>query len=394
MVTRDVFTGESLTEATYNTDTNYQTKLTYTFSSGSQKASTDYIVFFCAQIKINNGSGQVWMECRDGTGAVTLNEYKYSNKDNNDYIDVFWFDKWTSASSPANQDFVIRYKTTNTLYTASIKNARIIVMEMLSGDQYAEQDTVQSTSSTSVWTDALTLSFTPGATENYYILGATCLYAAGGSTNIADARLDVDGTAYTQSDYRNEASGVIRPYMVGTRQSLTSGASRSIKLQVISGTASNSASMDQIRLLAMPASNFDNDYYQEDRTESTYSTDTTLQTKSTLTQTPLNKKHIVFGGAQVRIAGTSQSWGYELSDGTTVFTSSRKENRTTSTTEYCSAFSMYMATLAASSTSWTNKYKTYTAGTVAGIDESFIMVLQAEGAGAAPPNAPAYVIWY
>lgn len=366
MASRDVFySGGSGSTATTRAQAH-----SYTFSSGNQKASTDYLVFFYIESLNNNTTANHQTYFEDTTGAVDLADFSIEDKDATDYTSVSWFTKWTSAGTPVDQTWAIDVESDSG--TVTYTNPKILVIEMHADDEYQATDSASSISATS-YTTVETLSFTPGSTGDYLIMGA-CSIESG--TNVFNVKLDHSSTAYSEGAIGGKDSEDIPHWVGGMKLSSLSGA-QSITLQAFRSAGSGGSNFKQRRIVALRLDTFDNHYYAESRSESS-TTSATYVNKLTNSHTPLNKAHVYFAGALGSSKNTSDSVHMRFQKDTTDYGENVREGATAAT--YWPFLDFYSETPAASTMDLNIDY--HQRGGTAYIKDAWTVSLQTEGAAA------------
>lgn len=280
-------TTEALGSST-TTSSTPSTKLTHTVTNPTGKS---YIIFFSCQTTISNVASRPKVDLLvDGAQVATFStRFNNSNEDHN----TFFFEQVTGKT--ASFDCVIQLSSTDNTATATILNARIVAWDytgMVGLDlQYgADDNNVGLTSSYDV---GATVSFTPPSTGNYFVLGCAGI-SPGSTSEEALARLDVDGTFYpfltdTVVYWGRESPSVVtdafNSFCTGTRQSLATGGSRTVRVSAASETSSV-GTWQYSRVLAFREDAFlSSNFASADTAAEDANTSETYETRATVTTT-------------------------------------------------------------------------------------------------------------
>ncbi len=300
--------------------------------------------------------------------AKDFNELIYRPKDITDYISGGAIGIDTFSSSPEEQTYKIQYRTNNAAGTARIKEAKIFAIKLAADDEYSESETRNTTTSTS-YQNKTTLTFTPATAGDYIIIASATLDGSSASYDWR-AQLDIDGTAYSNSNIETVNSANRYLWAIVKRVNLNE-ASHTINIQYSSENAGATAGIAHARIVALRADRFSNNYYAESETRNT-TTSTSFQNKTTLTQTPQAAEHLIISSAGLDISSASSSVEGQLIKNSNNYGLMRIETKDTSNRGY-PYFAIKKETLTADSTTWNTQYRA-SAGT-AGIKDARIAVL-------------------
>lgn len=373
-VTRDIQYAESLGESTMTgagTDS-YTDKTTLTFTP---EANTDYILFWSCDCIALSTADDIYVRLYNSTDAVVLSEQNQENRTtgNTPYRMAHGIAKYSAGSSPASTSFKIQYRNENTAITAKIRNARILAVSKITGDEYAESLGDQAVTS-NTYVDGVDLTFTP-ATGADYLVFASCDWNHGSTADKAFIHiLNPSSTSISEMGQINRDATNYNPYTGMVKETLAAS-SQTYKIQ-IHRTSTNTITVRNQRLFAMRLSSFANVYYAEDRTRAT-TTSTTYQDDNTLTQTTNAADHLVFNtaGGDGSSNGTSDYLQF-LEDGAVMCgPASVRVNVTGTYANYYPSFIAYKVTLTNASHTWKRQFKTDLPAT-AGIDEDATAVLE------------------
>ncbi len=256
--------------------------------------------------------------------------------------------------------------------TAYIQNARIAAIALTTSDlQYAESETTTS-NTTTTYTDKVSLTFTPAATADYYILGTGDFNVPSTSSNAYCRTSNAGTTTEAESYVTGIATTDYYPFTSGRKYtSLLSGA-QTFKIQYKKGTAN--AILRYCHLPAVRLTNFTN-YYAEAETV-TSTTAITYQDKTTLTFTPpAAGAYLIIASAQVLSAVANK---YVVLtrlniDGTDL--TPEQQFYTKAATDWVSYFAMRKVNLTAASHTIKIQYCTNNASGAASIRNARIIAL-------------------
>lgn len=301
----------------------------------------------------------------------------------------------TFGATPSPQVYKIRFATAENADTISVASARIFAIKKGANDQDAYSDG-NSTSANNVWVDKTTLTFTPATTGDYVILASLEGFSSPTGEPYA-ARLDIDGTAYSEYTNINNDPDERNPWAIVKRINL-SNTSHTIKIQFRNNdiaTPSGNVTVRRGQIVAIRADAYQNNYYAEDETRTTNNT-TTFNDKTTLTTTPLAQPHVYFAsGLFDDTTGGGEEGIIRFTDGTYNLFEGRQRSDSASTSQMM-YFTMYSTTTANVSTTWKTQWATQV-NDVIGHKDSRISILElsaAVAAAAAASPVEAILMWF
>lgn len=370
---RDVQYAESLGEST-TTTTSYQDKTTLTFTP---QANTDYIFFWSCDCIAASTTDDVYVRLYNSTDAVVMDEQHEENRTTagTPYRTAHGIVKYSAGSSPASTTFKIQYYTETGTVTSKIKNARILAVSMVTGDQYTESLADQTTTS-NTYVDGATLTFTP-ATSGDYLIFASCDWNHASTTDLLYLQLlDPSSASIGEMQTHQRDATNYNPWTTMVKQTLAAS-SQTFKIQV-HRTSANTITIRNQRIFAMRLdAGITNAYYAEDRVQASTGS-TSYQDDNSLTQTTNAADHLVFNVAMVNSSNSGISVACQfLDDGSTmqgVFEA--RQNATGGNNCYYPLFVAYKATYTGASHTWKRQYKINSAGFTAYIDEDATAVLE------------------
>lgn len=366
---RQYYYAESIAVSSWNTDTNYQDKTTLTFTPDD---NSTYLIIASWLVNESSPSYQSKTKLTRTTGTTKdFNELIYRPQDASDYISGGAIGIDTFGSSPESQTYKIQYTTSSTYGTASIKDAKIIALKLVSADQYAQSETRTTTSSTS-YVDSATLTFTPD-TQGDYIIIATATVDGSYTSYDFRTQLSIDGVASSISNiepvYDNNRSfwGTIK------KVNLTS-ASHTIKIQYSTEVVAYPAGISDARIIVLRADEFNNVYYDAAESRSTTAS-TSYINHLALTQTTPESNYLIIGSAGLDGAVVSESaYGQLTKDGVS-YGEMVVETKDITNQGY-PYFVIKKESLTNSQSIWRMQYRAETASYAAGIKDSKIAVLE------------------
>lgn len=369
MAARTTYYGESLGEST-TTSAVAQDKVTVTFTPD---ASTSYFVFYSAR-QANSSNTTNQSNSFLLTAGISSISFNRASRSASDRYSFFGVRQYTSSASPVSSDFKLRYSAGTSGDTTRIQDARLFIVKRETGDQYAESSSESTTTSTSFQTK-VTLTFTPASQGDYLIFAYGDVQMSNTLFNV-NVKMDNGGTAYGNAQINPQTTSCYTCW--GTMVKLNLAASsQTFTVQYNTSNGSGTAKIKNACIVAIRLDTLDNSYYAEARSRSTTGS-SSYQDKTTLTQTPTAKEHVIFGcqlGDSASTIGTP-IYGNLLEDSTTISECFASLNSSSDLDE--PFFMVYRKTLAASSTTWKTQYHNTGGFFNVGSQESAIAVLQTE----------------
>lgn len=322
---------------TTTTSTTYQDKVSIVFTP---QVTADFIIMATAEVKGSSTSYQV--KARLTVNATAHQELLYGVKDITDWY-PFCGLKRIRLNENTSYLIKIQFCTNNALGTASIRNARLMIMSLQS--EYAESEVLSTTGSTT-WQDKVTLAFTPASDGDYLII-ATANYR-GSSTN-RDTKIRLiqdDAIVHAETSGRPGTGTTENYYTFGVMAKATlNAAPHNFKIQYCSSGTPGEAGINYAHIAAIKLSQFDINYYNASETESTTPASNTWYEKVANTYNAQAGNYLIIGSIAYKSGSTSYS--VEL-DFQTESTSRQKpliEHRASTDYEY--TFFMTLQTLTA-----------------------------------------------
>ena len=329
---------ESL-ETASTTSTTYQDKVSIVFTP---EITADFIIIATAEVQGSSTSRQA--RARLIVNSTTYQRLMYRVKDTSDWYPFCGLKRMTLNES-TTYSIKVQFCTNNVAATASIRNAKIIIISLQSS--YAESEELSTTDST-IWQDKVTLAFTPPSDGEYLII-ATANYRGSSTNRDVNIRLIQDDTIVHADTIGSPGSGTTANYYtfgVMRRVSL-SAALHNFKIQYCSSAIPGIAGLNYAHIVAIRLSHFDNNYYAENESESSPAASKTWYDKVVNTYTAEVGNHLVLGSVAYKSGSTSNSVGLDFQTESTSRQLPLVEHRDSTT--YESAFFMTVQTLAVGS---------------------------------------------
>jgi hypothetical protein len=380
MGTRQAFDVASLAEQT-TTSATAVTKATLTFTPD---ASSDYFIIASANYTHSSGTdnhvGHAALYHVQST-TLLLDQMMQPREltTPQDYVPFFGVARLSFGASPGAQDLQVQIWSDVSGDTTKIKDIRVLVIKADAADQYAASD-AQASQSTTTYATKTTLTFTPGTTGDYLVIGSAEL-SSDVNLSATRGRLNYVTGSLTYGDkvWANLDDFDYQPFAVMEKLNL-SNASKTFQLEYKANAAGTPAYIKNARIVALRLDKFDAAYFASDQTGGS-TTAATDQIKMTLTATPRALQHAIIAVAQWNTASTSVSGYLDVAKaGTTINEAVREAPNTAG---YLASGFGQRETLAAVSTDWTWRIRAETAGTTINVANMAIAVLQLDATPAA-----------
>lgn len=162
------------------------------------KANTDYLLFASVEAKSSATASSPALQVLNGSTALYDQNPRFQeiSTANDGPRSLFFVRKVTTAADPTGDTWILRLAQTGSGATITWQNARLVLVEVGTNDEYAESRARQSFNPADTSQTVCTLTFTPPSAGNYLILGfMVCDRSANGTTGF-NAEL-TDGTNTT-----------------------------------------------------------------------------------------------------------------------------------------------------------------------------------------------------
>lgn len=359
--------------------TTYATKTSVTFTPDA--SSTYLILWSCLIQDASNLTTSIAVRLQDTTNTITYGEQRTEMKDIADWNPAGGAATFTTGGSPSSTTYAIQWREVTAATTCNIKEARLLIIK-LDTTVDAFTYTAATTDTTSgTYTDAETLTFTPGTAGDYLIIAsAHQTNVEGGGDELGIQLLDSDAsTVRGLVDRRTQKDPAdIWGWSTMYKEVSLAASSQSFKIQHRNtDNLGDTSRLSHRCIVALRLDKFSNNYYVNSQTRVT-TTSTTYQNGQTITQTPVARNHAILACAVTDTSATTTSVLCQLLKTATSKTEMRKEAQETA--NRYPWFHFERENLAASSTTWTIQYRQSAAGT-AGLDEQTIIILDLELVG-------------
>src|SRR4030043_28747 len=250
---------ESL-EVSSTNSTTYQDKVSISFTP---QVTADFMIIAAAEVQGSSTSYQA--KAQLAVDSTTYQELAYRVKDITDWYPFNGLKRLTLTGG-TNYSIKLQFCTNNVVGTASIRNARLLILSLQS--EYAESEELSTTGSTS-WEEKATLTFTAPSSGDYLVI-ATATYRGSSTNRDVYIRLIQDDTTVHADNSGRPGSGTTANYYTfGVMRKVTLETfQHTFKIQYGSSDTSGIAGIIFAHIVAMRLDQFDSNYYAEDETES------------------------------------------------------------------------------------------------------------------------------
>lgn len=320
----EYYKGQNLAKQTTTADT-FQDALTVSVDRSGESGAKDFIVIASAIYYNDSDAGdpaQVVLEI-DGTEYQSPDPFETSYSStgfsSTDFFLVFNGLKKISLSA-ASHTVKLRWRNQSGLGdTQAIESCSIVVMEAPVGTEYSESDGATVSGTNTGWQDKTTLTFTPGSSDDYLVIGVAETNMEDESDGDIDFLFSYDGVEDGREGGRRIGASNDDKYItIGSIKRVTlDTSSHTFKIRYKGGGTSDEAKIRRARIVAIPLSGITN-YYKstEALTNINSSSLTTVQTD---TQTLSDGEHFALaslGQANESISNFS-SWRFSFNGQTT-----------------------------------------------------------------------------
>jgi hypothetical protein len=263
------------------------------------------------------------------TAAVVLddNNVEMSLTDGTEWYPFFFMGKATFGAAPGDQEFSVEHaiEATGTNRDSWVRQVSLVAIKMTANDQFNSSDTPGAVSTgTQVFSDYLTLAWTPGTSGDYLGLGSAQHKTSTTTAEHLIRALMEDGSTERNrqvSGYKDNATQ--RQWCSAFRRTGLAASSQSWKIQHARNASTSTSTVDQGRLAALRISDFDGSDFAEDYGSPSADTTTsaTFVDFHTLTKTLDDGVDYLFiaGWGAMDIDTANTTYGIRVWDGTTTF---------------------------------------------------------------------------
>jgi hypothetical protein len=364
---------ESTTLSTTTSATD-QTKVTLTFTPNADKK---YVYIWSGQIQASSTSADVRVNLKNGSTVIAQGNIE--DKDTTDFHPVSGIVVEEFGASPSSVTLTLNYSAESG-NTAEIREARIIALELTDNDVYVA-NTADQTNTTTAFSTAVTLNWTPASAGDYVLLGSTeYRFNAAGEviTKIVHASTDYGVTTARRQDNTNYHPGLHTVYL-----SNLSGPQTATLQWARSATTAGTANSRNAHLLALRVDGFPGAWENSSRARST-TTSNAFQTKAdtgattVVTQAPV----LIIGTAVRDHNATNNSAITIISENSTALVAETSQEAVVASTTIDVPMGMWgqidVKNPVADNASYQIRYDSETSGTSTGIADAQIVVLQLE----------------
>ena len=272
------------TAAQTTTSATDQVKVTLAFTP---TANSSYLYIWSAQISSASTSSDVRVSLKSGATVIAAGNIE--DQDTTDWHPASGIVRESFGSSPSAVTLTLNWNAESGA-SAGIREARIIALRLESGDVYVENTDDQS-NTTTTFSTAATLNWTPASTGDYLLLGSA--EYAFSATGEVITRFVHGGTSYGETtarpkDVTNYMPGMHAVYLTGL-----SGAQTATVQWARSATAAGTASCRRAALVALRIGGFLAAYQGNARARATTTSASAVVCTTTGAITPVARPHLV-----------------------------------------------------------------------------------------------------
>ena len=329
---------ESL-EVSSTNSTTYQDKVSISFTP---QVTADFMIIAAAEVQGSSTSYQA--KAQLAVDSTTYQELAYRVKDITDWYPFNGLKRLTLTGG-TTYSIKLQFCTNNAIGTASIRNARLLILSLQS--EYAESEGLSTTTST-IWQDKATLTFTP-ASDGEYLVIATANYRGSSTSRDVYIRLIQDGTIiHAETSGRPGSGTTANYYTFGVMRKVNLDTSQhNFQIQYSSSAASGTAGINFAHIVAVRIDQLDNNHYAENETESSPAVVGAWADKVQNTYTADNGDYLMIGSIAYKSGNTNNAVGIDFQTESTSRQTTLVEHRNVN--DYESAFFMTKQSLVAGS---------------------------------------------
>jgi hypothetical protein len=181
---RQVYSAEDIAESESLLNT-FEDKSTLTFTPD---ADSDYVIFWSCEIQSTNTGRAVEAELWDDTATARMQASLKRVERVGDYNSIQGFHIASFGASPVSQTYKIRWRGETVGSTYRIRNARLVALKLVDGDEWASNTVSATQLSNEILADHSSLTFTPATAGDYLLLG-TGMYSRSGVASLVRMQL-------------------------------------------------------------------------------------------------------------------------------------------------------------------------------------------------------------
>jgi len=372
---RQVYSAEDIAESESLLNT-FEDKSTLTFTPD---ADSDYVIFWSCEIQSTNTGRAVEAELWDDTATARMQASLKRVERVGDYNSIQGFHIASFGASPVSQTYKIRWRGETVGSTYRIRNARLVALKLVDGDEWASNTVSATQLSNEILADHSSLTFTPATAGDYLLLG-TGMYSRSGVASLVRMQLDVSGTPTRATEHSANSITAYGLWFNADKVSLTDS-SQTCKIQFqanANGDTSYSARCFSSTILALRLDAWPSHHYVDDNTRTLADDPPDWTDKLTLTETLPNKQHLVIAaGYGDNDAVTRQWFGRTQQDGVDVAANATEPRTATLANDLHGV--VYLTTPTAGSHTFEMQHTKATSIDTSGMQCAFMAVLQSEG---------------
>jgi hypothetical protein len=307
----DVQVAENEAEVTYNATTDYQDRVTLTWTPAT---ADNYLIIATAEIKQYNGNGTTRAQLTiDGVSVAET--YVADGGTAWGYRSFVGFK--ISNLTASSHTIKIQYGVTDTNNLAYIRNARLVVMRI--GNKFKASEPADGQTTSTSYTNIATLTFTPDITENWLILAHADIGSAYGG-NFGGVLENIDGENVGELYVNFISQYWYLPAAFSRVVSLSGGTSHTLKVQIKSASGVIMA-YKNVHLYAIPtAAVFRENFWAENRLGGSTTVVAPGDNTTTLNFTPSSAgDYLILATGDINTSSTSAYVGSRLTVGGTIY---------------------------------------------------------------------------
>lgn len=207
---------------------------------------------------------------------------------------------------PNDGSFTDSFADTSKINTSDSANVEVIggEVDIATKERQYNESEGESTTTSNVFQDKVTLTFTPGATKNYLII-ASGLVAHASTSYVTEVQLTIDGSTYAINEFQPSGAAATNYYSFASHKVVSLDATaHTIKVQYRSTTSGQTAKIKNALIIAVEVQ----DYETAISETQSQTTSTSYQDKTTLTFTPASAgDYLIIATADLSAANNTSS---------------------------------------------------------------------------------------
>jgi hypothetical protein len=361
-----------VTGSTTTTSSGDQTRVTLQFTP---EANSEYLYIWSAQVSSGSTSSDVRINLK--SGATTLAAGNLENQDTTDWHPVSGIVRETFGASPSQVTLTLNYSAESS-NTAGIREARILAIRLESEDVYAENTSDQTNTSTTFST-AVTLNWTPPSAGDYLLLGSS-EYRFSSTSGEVITRFVHSSTNYGIATCRPKDTTNYYPGMHAVYLSNLSGAQTATVQWARSSTTTGTSYSRRATLAALRVDGFINIYEASNRARATTTSNSPQTRATTGSISAANQPHLIIGACVRDHNSTSNSARTVIAESASGIIAVTEQEAVVASTTIDVPMGLWgqalVVTPAQPTTSFDLNYYSESSGTSTGISDAQIVVLQ------------------